>query len=107
MWNIVGGLALGLSLGVVIQAYAPPKNQNMVQNQVPVVVAGTNLVPGTVLRPGALQVVQWPREALPPHTLNTLKQVEGQVVTVPVTKGEPILRPKLAPLSSHRPQPQA
>lgn len=102
MWNILAALTLGLLMGFLIQDYVSSEPQDMVQNLVPVVVAGVNLSPGRILRPEVLQVVQWPREVLPPQTAETVKQVTGRVVMTPVAKGEPILLPKLAPLSDQR-----
>ncbi len=102
MWNILAALTLGLLMGFLIQDYVSSEPQDMVQNLVPVVVAGVNLSPGRILRPEVLQVVKWPREVLPPQTAETVKQVTGRVVMTPVAKGEPILLPKLAPLSDQR-----
>jgi hypothetical protein len=102
MWNILAALSLGLLIGFLSQDYVSSEPRDMVQNLVPVVVAGVNLSPGSVLQPVVLQVVQWPREVLPPQTAETVKQVTGRVVMTPVAKGEPILLPKLAPLSDQR-----
>ncbi len=99
---ILVALVLGLMGTFVIHAYVTPSNLSTVQKMVPVVVAGANINPGTALRPEFLRVVQWPQEILPPHTANMVQQVEGMVVTVPVTKGEPILLPKLAPIANQR-----
>jgi hypothetical protein len=99
MWNILAALTLGLLMGFLIQDYVSSEPQDMVQNLVPVVVAGVNLSPGRILRPEVLQVVKWPREVLPPQTAETVKQVTGRLVLSPITRGEPILLPKLAPLN--------
>lgn len=104
---VVGGLALGLCFGWVMQAYLPVANHDSDQTTVPVVVAAVDLKPGTVLGPESLQVVQWPRETVPPKTLDTLKKVSGRIITSPVVKGEPILQPKLAPAGMRELRPVA
>lgn len=102
MWNILGALALGLMAGFFIHAHVNPENLNTAQKMVPVVVADANLAAGTALRPEVLRVVQLPREILPTQTFNSLIQLEGRVVIVPMTKGEPILLPQLAPLNNQK-----
>ena len=102
MWNILAALTLGLLMGFFIQDYVSSPPQSQGQKMIPVVVAGVNLSPGSVLQPEVLQVVQWPREVLPPQTAETVKQVTGRVVLTPVTKGEPILLPKLVPLNDQK-----
>jgi Flp pilus assembly protein CpaB len=89
---MVAALVLGLMLGYCIQEYVFFLSHGVI----PVVVAGADISAGTVLRPENLQVVQWSREYLPTHTAEKVKQVEGRVITQPVTKGEPVLLPKLA-----------
>ncbi len=89
---MVAALVLGLMLGYCIQEYVFSLSHGVI----PVVVAGADISAGTVLRPENLQVVQWSREYLPTHTAEKVKQVEGRVITQPVTKGEPVLLPKLA-----------
>ena len=89
MWNILAALTLGLLMGFLIQDYVSSEPQDMVQNLVPVVVAGVNLSPGRILRPEVLQVVQWPREVLPPQTAETVKQVTGRVVMTRWPKASP------------------
>jgi hypothetical protein len=102
MWNILGALTLGLLLGFFIQDYVSSLPQSQGQKMIPVVVAGVNLSPGSVLQPEVLRVVQWPREVLPPQTAETVKQVTGRVVLTPVTRGEPILLSKLVPLKDQK-----
>lgn len=104
---VLSGLAVGLCLGWVFQAYLPGANPGGNQAVVPVVVAAVDLRPGSVLRSESLQLVQWPRDAVPPHTLDTLKKVSGRIITTPVAKGEPILKPKLAPVRKPDPRPVA
>lgn len=97
MLKISGILALGLMVGFYICAFVKLKNQNMVRVDFPVVVAGVDITPGTVLRPDDLRVVQCPYEMLPPQSAYAFQQVEGRIITGLVIKGEPILLHKLLP----------
>lgn len=99
---ILAGLALGLGLGFFVQEYFSSPDQSAAKELVPVVVADTDLGAGSILGPGVLRVVQWPRRILPPQTAGSVIQVTGRLVMAPITKGEPILLPKLAPLGNQR-----
>jgi len=90
-WYIWGALALGLMLGFLIQECVSSQPSGLIA----VVVARADISAGTVLRPGYLEVIQWPREYLPANTAEKVQQVEGQIIMQPVTKGEPGLLPKL------------
>ncbi len=100
MLNILAALALGLVATFLIHAYITAKTRTTTQKMVPVVVADASVSPGTPLRPELVRVVQWPQEIAPPQTASTIKQVENRVVSVPLSKGEPILLSKLAPEGS-------
>ena len=91
-WQILTALGLGLMLGFSIQEYVASQPSGLI----PVVVASTDISAGTVLRPENLQVMQWPQDYLPGNTVEKVKQAEGLIITQPVTKGEPVLLPKLA-----------
>ena len=90
-WHIGATLILGGMLGFSLQEFLLSSS-----HFIPVVVAGTDISAGTVLRPEKLQVIQWPREYLPTNTAKTINQVAGKVMTQPAVKGEPVLLPKLA-----------
>lgn len=62
-----------------------------------VVIAGSDMSPGTALNGQILKVASWPKELIPPQAASSLKQVEGRVVNVPISSGEPLLLKKLAP----------
>lgn len=93
--TIVGGLVLGGLVGVFI--HKAVSEHTAVAKNVPVVVAAVDIAPGNVLRATDLHVVQWPHEVLPPQSAYALRQVEKRLVSVPITRGEPILLPKLLP----------
>lgn len=62
-----------------------------------VVVAETDIAPGTALTGRMLRAATWPRSIIPTKAVNNLKTLEGRVVQIPIAKGEPILLSKLAP----------
>jgi len=63
---------------------------------VPMVVAASDIEPGTSLNPGMLEVVKHPSNYLPAQSVATPSALTGKVVNVPVFKGEPITMRKLA-----------
>lgn len=65
-----------------------------------VVVATSDIAPGTALASGSLKLVSWPKELIPPQCAASLNQVEGRVVTFPISSGEPIMFSKLAPVGT-------
>lgn len=71
--------------------------QQAAENTTPVVVASSDLDPGTPLTLAVLQEVPWPSGAVPAGAFKSMKALEGRVARAPVFKGEAILEPKLAP----------
>jgi len=65
-----------------------------------VAVATGDIAPGTALSGGSLKLVSWPKELIPPQSAAALNQVEGRVVTFPISTGEPIMFSKLAPVGA-------
>ncbi len=65
-----------------------------------VAVATGDIAPGTALAAGSLKLVSWPKELIPPQCASALNQVEGRVVSFPISTGEPILFSKLAPVGT-------
>jgi pilus assembly protein CpaB len=62
-----------------------------------VVVAETEIAPGTALTGRMLKAASWPRSIVPTKAVNNPKTLVGRVVQMPIAKGEPILLTKLAP----------
>jgi pilus assembly protein CpaB len=61
-----------------------------------VVVAASDLPIATTLRPELLASVDWPLASMPAGTARDPQELTDQVVAVPVVRGEPVLRSKLA-----------
>ena len=63
----------------------------------PVVVAAKDVDAANGLKAEHLSVVQWPKESCPKGGFGSVEEVVGRVTTLPMSAGEPILEPKLAP----------
>ncbi len=62
-----------------------------------VVVAEADITSGSVLSPRLLKAVAWPQHLVPSHAVSSVGQVDGRVLNVALSKGEPVLLSKLAP----------
>lgn len=62
-----------------------------------VVVADAEITAGTPLSARLVKMVDWPQRLVPPQAVQNVSQIEGRVVTMPLSKGEPIILTKLAP----------
>jgi len=62
-----------------------------------VVVAETEIAPGTPLTGRLLRVAAWPGDIIPAKAVANPKDLEGRVCQTIIAKGEPILQTKLAP----------
>lgn len=62
-----------------------------------VVVAETDIAPGTALTGRLLRVAVWPGEITPPKAVANPNDLEGRVTQTIISKGEAILLSKLAP----------
>jgi pilus assembly protein CpaB len=93
---LLAGLA-GLIAVVLVQRYIATRTKKVSAPLGQVVVAEMDIHPGTALTGRMLRVATWPRDIIPPMAVANLKQLEGRVANIPITKGEPILFTKLAP----------
>jgi len=74
---------------------------------VKVVVAAREIELGTQLTPQMLELVDWPRQSVPPDAFNTIEallekpgQIAARVVRISLQKGEPVIEGKLAPIGA-------
>ncbi len=97
-------LALALVAGLLatfgIHRYVVNKTQVVAAPTGMVAVATSDIAPGTTLTAGSLKLVSWPQELIPPQCAAALNQVQGRVVTFPISTGEPIMFSKLAPVGA-------
>lgn len=93
------GIAIlaGLVAMFVVHSYISAKTKVAVKPMSQVIIAATDISPGTVISKGAVKTVSWPQELVPPKAANSLGQLEGRIVGTPVNAGEPVLLTKLAP----------
>jgi pilus assembly protein CpaB len=97
-------MALVFGATATFMALGWMKNQSQRQVQqtpkmptAPVVVAAKDVDAANALKAEQLSVVQWPKDTLPKGGFATTEEVVGRVATLPMSAGEPILEPKLAP----------
>jgi pilus assembly protein CpaB len=90
--GVVGVLAV-----ILVHRYIATRVAKVSEPPGQVVVAEMDIHPGTALTGRVVRVAAWPRNIIPAKAVANLKQLEGRVVLVPITKGEPILFTKLAP----------
>jgi pilus assembly protein CpaB len=60
------------------------------------VAAGQPLEAGELLKPGSLQLIEWPASSPITGGFTKIEQVAGRIVLYPLSKGEPILERQLA-----------
>jgi pilus assembly protein CpaB len=87
---------IGLAAVFLVHAYIASRTKKTPIVTGQVVVAQTDIAPGTALTGRVLRVATWPRNIIPTKAVSTLKILEGRVVQIPIAKGEPILLTKLA-----------
>jgi pilus assembly protein CpaB len=74
--------------------------QKKTETYTQIVVASTDLDPGTKLTPELVKVVQWPSNAPVPGSFSNLAQLTDRVVYTRIWQGEPVVEKELAPLGS-------
>lgn len=97
---IVVSVVIGLA-AVVLASRWVAQQAAVATNKV--VVAARDVDLGTRLTPEMLKLVEWPSGSIPPGAIqdtNTLLKDEARVVRVSLTRGEPVLDSKLAPLGT-------
>lgn len=65
-----------------------------------VAVAAVDVEIGAKLSPEMLKLVDWPPSSVPPGAFEDLPALEGRVVRTSVTRGEPFIETKLAPVGT-------
>ncbi len=103
-------IIVAVLIGLAAVVLASRMLQQAAMATTPVVVADRDLILGTRLTREDLQVVEWPKSAVPagaftkPDQLLNAKTAEGKteprVLKVSVARGEPILETKLAPVGA-------
>lgn len=94
----LGALLMALLLGLTAAVYAASwLKQQGAAATLQVVVAKRDLQMGTRLLPDMLETIQWPKAAAIKDPLTQMDEAVDRVIHMPVLRGEPLLRSKLAP----------
>jgi pilus assembly protein CpaB len=88
---------VGLAAVFLVHKYISSRVSLPVVSTGQLVVAETDIAPGTAMVGRLLRVATWPRDIIPPRAVTNVKQLEGRVAQMPIAKGEPILLTKMAP----------
>jgi pilus assembly protein CpaB len=94
---IVAAVAMGLVATFAIHRYVTVKTRIPVAASRQVIIAATDISPGTALSRGLVKTVTWPLKVIPPKSAATMHEIEGRVAMVPIPQGNPILFAMLAP----------
>jgi pilus assembly protein CpaB len=96
-------LGAGLAAALLITRYLSRRPDRLAQApMVKVAVAAMNLATGAALNKDSIELVDWPKPALPDGTFAEMKALEGRVTNGPLVKGEPVLAARLAPLGARQ-----
>lgn len=65
-----------------------------------IVVAKSEIAPGTPVTPAVVSLADWPRASVPKGAFDDVAKIKDRVVSASVSTGEPVLESKLAPVGS-------
>lgn len=92
-------ISIIIGLGAVVLASRWVNTQATAQSS-KVVVAATDVDLGTPLAPQMLKVADWPSGSVPTGAFTDVKALDTRVLKTSVSRGEPVLESKLAPLGA-------
>lgn len=92
-------ISIIIGLGAVVLASRWVNTQATAQSS-KVVVAATDVDLGTPLAPQMLKVADWPSGSVPAGAFTDIKALDTRVLKASVSRGEPVLESKLAPLGA-------
>lgn len=92
-------ISIIIGLGAVVLASRWVNKQATAQSS-KVVVAATDVDLGTPLAPQMLKVADWPSGSVPTGAFTDVKALDTRVLKTSVSRGEPVLESKLAPLGA-------
>ena len=94
---IIAAVLVGLVAAFSIHRVMSTQTRAPVDPVSKVVVAEADITAGTPLSARLVKIVDWPQRLVPPQAVQDVSQIEGRVVNMPLSKGEPIILTKLAP----------
>jgi len=89
---LLAGAAAVVTASLLMQAQARASSQ--------IAVAATDVEIGARLAPDMIKLMDWPSGSIPPGAFTDAKGLESRVVKTSLTRGEPLLEGKLAPLGT-------
>jgi len=89
---LLAGVAAVVMASRWMQAHAKDSGQ--------IAVAAVDIEIGAKLAPEQLKLVEWPSSSVPPGAFADLAALEGRVIKTSVTRGEPLIEGKLAPVGT-------
>lgn len=92
-------ISIIIGLGAVVLASRWINEKAAVQSS-KVVVAATDVDLGTPLSPQMLKIADWPSGSVPTGAFTDIKALDTRVLKTSVSRGEPVLESKLAPLGA-------
>jgi pilus assembly protein CpaB len=92
-------ISIIIGLGAVVLASRWVDEKATVQSS-KVVVAATDVDLGTPLSPQMLKIADWPSGSVPAGAFTDIKALDTRVLKTSVSRGEPVLESKLAPLGA-------
>ena len=93
-------LLIALVAGAVAVAFASRWMQAQAKGGGHIAVAAVDVQLGSKLVPEMLRMVEWPSSSVPPGAFTQVAELDGRVVKSSVTRGEPIIEGKLAPVGT-------
>ncbi|MFA5110919.1 MAG: Flp pilus assembly protein CpaB [Desulfobaccales bacterium] len=94
---LAAAVLAGLVATFAVHRYISVKTHIPVVATRSVVVATGDISPGTALSGQQIKTVSWPNGVIPPKSAASVREVEGRVVKVPISQGNPVLFSMLAP----------
>ena len=93
-------LLIALVAGAAAVAFASRWMQAQAKGGGHIAVAAVDVQLGSKLVPEMLRMVEWPSSSVPPGAFTQVAELDGRVVKSSVTRGEPIIEGKLAPVGT-------
>jgi len=94
---IIAAVLVGLVAAFSIHRVMSTQTRAPVDPITKVLVAEGEIPAGTPLSAKLVKMVDWPQRLIPPQAVQNVSQIEGRVLGMPLSKGEPIILTKLAP----------
>ncbi len=94
---IVLSVVVGLVAVIAIHRGLSLRNNGAAEASTQVLVAEADITSGTALSARLVKPVTFPQRLVPPQAIQSVDQVNGRVLAMPLSRGEPVLLTKLAP----------